>query len=522
MAYADSPLAEPVRNGDLTEVMRLLAAGEDPNVVDVVGETPLFEAAASGHLDIMAALLINRGDPHKSSQSDMRAEDLAQSQSAQVLLQLFAGQENIPSDQIEEMHEKLDPDTSRQVKQQLLELAVRQKKQQQSFYVPDAAGDHKQASAEIDTESGQEELPLPSVAQAPLLAEQNEKLSLANQHIEKQLPAADASVSAVKPVDLFESAEVGEELLRATQDGNLESVLVLLKQGADPNVCDAVGETPLFEAAAAAYFDIIAVLLMHRADPSRRSIAGMVSSDLAADRHVRKLIQVFQDEAVDSEAGSAALDPLSQGIRQQVEEHLGEKLQLLRSAPAPLPAESDSADDASASLAVAVEKATDISYIKKGEDSHGIEAANSASGLLLASAIRDNNLSIVGQLLEEGADANFEDELGESALFEAVTVGNPDIIAVLVLHRADPCKRSSSGMVPADFSANDSVTILLKLLSGDEVEPDEELSVLDELSDSIRSRVKVHLANHQMDVASAIQSSLEATIHARPDRKSVV
>ena len=48
------PLMLAVQRGSLPEVMRLLNSGVDVNASDAVGETALFEAAASGNADMVA------------------------------------------------------------------------------------------------------------------------------------------------------------------------------------------------------------------------------------------------------------------------------------------------------------------------------------------------------------------------------------------------------------------------------------------------------------------------------------
>lgn len=51
------------RSGDLAAVQRLLAAGENPNAVDVDGEGPLHAAARGGNAAVVELLLAGRADP---------------------------------------------------------------------------------------------------------------------------------------------------------------------------------------------------------------------------------------------------------------------------------------------------------------------------------------------------------------------------------------------------------------------------------------------------------------------------
>lgn len=86
------PLACAARAADVDEVLHLLTnAGEDPNLTDEFGETPLFEAAASGNADVVAALLLNSADPNKRSLAGGRAADFATFPPVKTLLAFFSG-----------------------------------------------------------------------------------------------------------------------------------------------------------------------------------------------------------------------------------------------------------------------------------------------------------------------------------------------------------------------------------------------------------------------------------------------
>lgn len=55
--HAETALHAAAWAGDLAEVRRLIAAGIDPNIMDSIGETPLFGAAACARTDVVAYLL---------------------------------------------------------------------------------------------------------------------------------------------------------------------------------------------------------------------------------------------------------------------------------------------------------------------------------------------------------------------------------------------------------------------------------------------------------------------------------
>lgn len=83
-------LLEAVRCSDAQEVARILAAGADPNEPDELGETPIFEATAVGHANIVALLLMSRADPDYRSPQGMVARQMALEPAA-LLLDLCSG-----------------------------------------------------------------------------------------------------------------------------------------------------------------------------------------------------------------------------------------------------------------------------------------------------------------------------------------------------------------------------------------------------------------------------------------------
>ncbi|CAE7183748.1 Ank1 [Symbiodinium necroappetens] len=103
-----SPLAFASRIGDLIEVKRLLDAKSDPNSVDAVGETPLFEAAASGDVSVLASLLLAGADPQHQSFIGSLASDLCSSEACATLLRLCSGEEASPAER-EEVLQALAP-----------------------------------------------------------------------------------------------------------------------------------------------------------------------------------------------------------------------------------------------------------------------------------------------------------------------------------------------------------------------------------------------------------------------------
>ncbi|XP_055275108.1 2-5A-dependent ribonuclease [Moschus berezovskii] len=83
---------------------------------------------------------------------------------------------------------------------------------------------------------------------------------------------------------------------------------------------------------------------------------------------------------------------------------------------------------------------------------------------LLIEAVKDEKIELVQQLLERGADVNFQEEWGWSPLHNAVQVDREDIVDLLLSHGADPCLRKKNGATPFIIAGIVGNVKLLKLL----------------------------------------------------------
>jgi hypothetical protein len=74
---------------------------------------------------------------------------------------------------------------------------------------------------------------------------------------------------------------------------NCETVRILLDQGADVNMEQAGGYTPLHQAAAAGLEDVVRILLEAGADPACRCHQGKTPADYARERHHDAVVQLL-------------------------------------------------------------------------------------------------------------------------------------------------------------------------------------------------------------------------------------
>eukprot|EP00747_Dinoflagellata_sp_TGD_P051579 gnl/TRDRNA2_/TRDRNA2_147427_c2_seq1.p1 gnl/TRDRNA2_/TRDRNA2_147427_c2~~gnl/TRDRNA2_/TRDRNA2_147427_c2_seq1.p1 ORF type:complete len:570 (+),score=135.08 gnl/TRDRNA2_/TRDRNA2_147427_c2_seq1:10-1719(+) len=425
----DSPLLVPaIQGGNLQEVLRVLKSGADANATDDVGETPLFEAASTGDVDMVAALLLHGADPNHQSAATMIAADVAADVCTKSLLKLFSGKDCSPA--VENKALEGLGDSMRQAVKQHLQARGR-----------------NGAETEVPT-----------------------KQQPSSQEMDGGYPKGAASKKAA-PREVTGGSLL---LLPAVQNGNVEEVLRLLKDGADANVADEVGETPLFEAASLGNPDIVAALLLHAAEPSRKSSENMVPIDFAADVATNTLLKLYSGHEQPPAAIQKALESLTGSIRQEVAQDLRRRGHELPS--------SNSLEAQSAKL-----------QARETAESATAEASKKVFNPHLLPAVQSGDLPEVLRLLKGGADANAFDDVGETPIFEAAAAGDANVLAALLLYSADPNQKSHENMFAIDVAADFATKALLKLFQGKEVSPAVRQKALDNLGPDMKDEVTQHL-----------------------------
>merc|ERR1719510_1989078 len=104
---------------------------------------------------------------------------------------------------------------------------------------------------------------------------------------------------------LFRPMDEPEEspLACAARRRDLFQVQALLRDRANVNERNIVGETPLLEVAASGDLNVVALLLGWRADPAERLPGGVTSDiDNGLSPEVRLLFTIFKERKVDTEA----------------------------------------------------------------------------------------------------------------------------------------------------------------------------------------------------------------------------
>jgi ankyrin repeat protein len=204
-------------------------------------------------------------------------------------------------------------------------------------------------------------------------------------------------------------ADINERFYETIRAGDTPALRELLKSGADPNVKDARGASPLFYAATVGTPEAMGILIAAGADVNARTAFGATplmwsTADLAK---VRLLVEKGADVNAQSKAGNTAL--------------------LIASAQA-------------GNLEI-------LRYLFE----HGAsiqEARNEMGETPLLRAAATDDLGMVKLLIEKGNNSNAQDAGGRTPLLRASAHGNVEIVKLLLSKDADVNAQSKPQFAP--------------------------------------------------------------------------
>jgi len=91
-----------------------------------------------------------------------------------------------------------------------------------------------------------------------------------------------------------------------------------------------------------------------------------------------------------------------------------------------------------------------------------LDTSNPNNMLIVASQLGD--IDRVRLAIAKGADVNYQDEKGGTALHWAVFYGHKEIVKLLLMQGADPLIKDKNGITPVDVAKINHKTEMLKIL----------------------------------------------------------
>lgn len=237
--------------------------------------------------------------------------------------------------------------------------------------------------------------------------------------------------------DATPTAVKGSALLAAAAAGESEAVLAALEVGADAGACAEHGVTPLMLAARAASAEAAAALLARRADANARSRKGSTALELAAAAGARECARVLLDAGAEPDVLNAeGLTPLAEAAQNGNEAVVRELLA----------------------------RRADVNLAQMASSHEVVDGQYSP----LQVAAMNGHVQCVRTLLEGGAQINCNNARGQTPLMCAAIYHRQEVVAVLLVQRADAnLTRHPFGHTALLHAAqNGNVAIVQALLAG--------------------------------------------------------
>jgi cytohesin len=224
------------------------------------------------------------------------------------------------------------------------------------------------------------------------------------------------TIAAVLLVGCGESQPPAVSIHEAASDGNIEAVKQHLEAGADVNVKDTIGLTPLHMAAGDGRKEV-AELLIAKGSEVNAKIEGMTPLDIAIELKHTTTADLLRKHGGKSGATDSIHVAAAVGNIEAVKQHLA--------------------------------AGTDVN-------------AKSSFGTPLHSAASKGNKEIVELLIAAGADVNARDDGGDTPLLNATAFGQKEIVELLIGKGAEVNAKNANGETPLDWDKGEIADLLRK------------------------------------------------------------
>ena len=252
------------------------------------------------------------------------------------------------------------------------------------------------------------------------------------------------------------------QLISAARSGDLETIKLLLKNGADVNAKDTGGGTALSWAAGAGQTDSVRLLLDRGANINVIDSAGNTALMLAAVADHKDVVQLLLDKGADvnpkDKGGGTALMGASVGAGADV-------VKLLLDKGADINAKSGLGRTA-LDLAREYGNAAIVQQLQQAGATDSASDKNApldATGQLM-SAAQSGDLETIKLLLKNGVEINAKDNAGYTALTWAAVEGQTNVVKLLLDKGADFNAKDTKGFTTLMIASEQGQTIVVKLL----------------------------------------------------------
>lgn len=266
-----------------------------------------------------------------------------------------------------------------------------------------------------------------------------------------------------------EKTQAGDALLAAAAEGDVDAMRQALKAGADPNVTDENGNTPLMMVSVDMLFDeersIIPELVAKKAKVDYQNAAGMTALMYAARENRTENVKALlaagaKPEVKDSDGWTALMYASYNGSWGSFDELVAAKASV-------------SLEDAEGwtpmMLAISNGKGGIVERLQKAGAKVPTEFHGAST---LFYAIESGDLTSFRVVLAAGGDVNAPDPDGWTPLAWAAGGGHEQMVMDLLRAGADPAIKDKEGKTPLDRATEYELTEIVALLGGDWKKPE--------------------------------------------------
>ncbi|CAD7696842.1 unnamed protein product [Ostreobium quekettii] len=294
-----------------------------------------------------------------------------------------------------------------------------------------------------------------------------------SQDTEEHVP--DVHLRDLKFLDIFPNSKDEQALIMAATDGDFEKVEMLLDKGVDPDVTTARDSTPLMLAAFRGHLEIVEALIDAGADVNSTDIDELTSLHWASQRNHTMVVRVLLESGADlNKQGSKMSTPLFFAAQSDATSTLafllqrdGIEVELMNfQGWTPLIVASDMGHEGSVGLLL--------------EAGANTTARSQAMATALHRAVLTlNGTRVINLLVENGAEIDAQDNMGDTPLEYASWAGNTPAVQALMVAGANAsipdngrppqlavdalcgCIPSQRCATPCDQITNDTIKALL-------------------------------------------------------------
>jgi uncharacterized protein len=254
-------------------------------------------------------------------------------------------------------------------------------------------------------------------------------------------------------------------LTEAVERGNPRIVEMLLAFGADANLRNSSGRSPLMSLTEATSAEVVRNLIAAGARPNARTDNGATPLMLAAGKSplavIKELIDAGANVNARDSSGETCLFYAARGNKPEV-------ISLLLASGVDANVRNDDGDDALMAMAPVGVLDSFRLLLDRGTATNVV---NEDGRTLLMQAVLNQNPKLAKILIETGADINAKDKFGNTPLILAASSANVDAVRLLIVSRADLEERDNdqeTALMRA-VAANDSECVEVLLTAGADV-----------------------------------------------------